>query len=130
MNDSEVAHSGARHRSSREPVQAITPLPDGAPAGSSQAGVAPEASATPQADRYGALFHLRGHRGLCCSRVSRASAPDRAPRRNEPFIRSLLLPHRGTPGCVTPAAGTEVPAAQLRTVHWASSPDALRGPPR
>lgn len=143
MSDSEVARSEGRHRLSREPASAVTPLPDGSPMS------VPPTHAPSVTDTSGVPFRCDARRAACCphgSRMFRMSGgrraarcphgpgtfgPACAPRREKTFTRSLLLPRRGLSGDAAPAAGAQAPTAELRrTVYWGGSPDALRGPPR
>ncbi|MFK8843976.1 hypothetical protein [Streptomyces sp. Ac-502] len=140
MSDSEVARSEGRHRLSREPAWAATPLPDGSPM-----SVPPTYAPSPM-DAPGVPFRFAARRATCHPHGSRMSdgrraargphgprmfGPARGPRREKTFSRSLLLPRRGPSGAAAPAAGAQAPAAELRrTVYWGGSPDALRGPPR
>lgn len=143
MSDSEVARSEGRHRLSREPAWAVTPLPDGSPMS------VPPAYAPSSTDTCGVPFRFAARRAACCphgSRMFRIPDGRRAarcphvrgafglpygPRREKTFTRSLLLPRRGLSGDVAPVTGAQAPAAELRrTVYWGGSPDALRGPPR
>lgn len=140
MSDSEVARSEGRHRLSREPALAVTPLPDGSPMS------APPTHAPSPTDLSGVPFRFDGRRAAWCPPGARMSdgrgaargphnprmlGPSCGPRCEVTFTRSLLLPRRGLPGDTAPAAGAQAPAAELRrTVYWGSSPDALRGPPR
>ncbi|MEU7599413.1 hypothetical protein AB0B79_41580, partial [Streptomyces sp. NPDC039022] len=67
MSDSEVARSEGRHRLSREPALAVTPLPDGAPMS------APPTHAPSPTDLSGVPFRFDGRRAAWCPPGARMS---------------------------------------------------------